>query len=35
MSLALNGPIVLIGVGNMGGAMALGWLKSGIAGLRS
>jgi pyrroline-5-carboxylate reductase len=32
MSLALNGPIVLIGVGNMGGAMALGWLKSGIAG---
>lgn len=27
---ALSGPIVLIGAGNMGGAMALGWTKSGI-----
>jgi pyrroline-5-carboxylate reductase len=26
----LPGPIVLIGAGNMGGAMALGWVKSGI-----
>lgn len=25
-----SGPIVLIGAGNMGGAMALGWVKSGI-----
>jgi pyrroline-5-carboxylate reductase len=32
MSIALSGPIVLIGAGNMGGAMALGWVKSGIAG---
>ena len=32
MSVALSGPIVLIGAGNMGGAMALGWVKSGIAG---
>ena len=32
MSLVLDGPIVLIGAGNMGGAMALGWIKSGIAG---
>jgi pyrroline-5-carboxylate reductase len=31
MSLPLAGPIVLIGAGNMGGAMALGWIKSGIA----
>ncbi|UVC07049.1 pyrroline-5-carboxylate reductase [Rhizobium sp. TH2] len=31
MSLPLPGPIVLIGAGNMGGAMALGWIKSGIA----
>lgn len=31
MSLPLSGPIVLIGAGNMGGAMALGWIKSGIA----
>jgi len=31
MSLPLAGPIVLIGAGNMGGAMALGWVKSGIA----
>jgi pyrroline-5-carboxylate reductase len=28
--LALEGPIVLIGAGNMGGAMALGWVKNGI-----
>jgi pyrroline-5-carboxylate reductase len=27
-----DGPIVLIGAGNMGGAMLAGWLKSGIAG---
>lgn len=27
---ALSGPIVLIGAGNMGGAMALGWVKNGI-----
>jgi pyrroline-5-carboxylate reductase len=32
MTLALPGPIVLIGAGNMGGAMALGWVKSGIDG---
>lgn len=32
MNLSLSGPIVLIGAGNMGGAMALGWVKSGIAG---
>jgi pyrroline-5-carboxylate reductase len=31
MSLALSGPIILIGAGNMGGAMALGWIKSGIS----
>jgi pyrroline-5-carboxylate reductase len=31
MSVALSGPIVLMGAGNMGGAMALGWMKSGIA----
>ena len=30
MSLSVSGPIVLIGAGNMGGAMALGWVKSGI-----
>jgi pyrroline-5-carboxylate reductase len=30
MTQALSGPIVLIGAGNMGGAMALGWVKSGI-----
>lgn len=29
---AISGPIVLIGAGNMGGAMALGWVKSGIPG---
>jgi pyrroline-5-carboxylate reductase len=31
MTLALSGPIILVGAGNMGGAMALGWVKSGIA----
>lgn len=31
MSLPLSGSIVLIGAGNMGGAMAMGWIKSGIA----
>jgi len=31
MSLALSGSVVLIGAGNMGGAMALGWAKNGIA----
>jgi len=30
MTLALSGPIVLVGAGNMGGALALGWVKSGI-----
>lgn len=30
MSLSLPSPIVLVGAGNMGGAMALGWVKSGI-----
>ncbi|PZM13778.1 pyrroline-5-carboxylate reductase [Rhizobium tubonense] len=29
---ALSGPIVLVGAGNMGGAMLTGWLKSGIPG---
>jgi pyrroline-5-carboxylate reductase len=28
----LSGPIVLVGAGNMGGAMLTGWLKSGIPG---
>ncbi len=32
MSMAASGPIVLIGAGNMGGAMLAGWLKSGIPG---
>ncbi|MCB1447916.1 MAG: pyrroline-5-carboxylate reductase [Rhizobiaceae bacterium] len=32
MSPLRSGPIVLIGAGNMGGAMALGWIRSGIAG---
>ena len=32
MSLSLSGPIILIGAGNMGGAMAAGWVKSGIPG---
>jgi pyrroline-5-carboxylate reductase len=30
MTLALASPIVLVGAGNMGGALALGWVKSGI-----
>ena len=32
MALDAAGPIVLVGAGNMGGAMLSGWLKSGIAG---
>ncbi|MDX3926867.1 MAG: pyrroline-5-carboxylate reductase [Shinella sp.] len=32
MSVAASGPIVLIGAGNMGGAMLTGWLKSGVPG---
>lgn len=32
MALETTGPIVLIGAGNMGGAMLSGWLKSGISG---
>ncbi|HXV29626.1 MAG TPA: pyrroline-5-carboxylate reductase [Sinorhizobium sp.] len=32
MSRALSGPIVLVGAGNMGGAMLGGWLKSGVRG---
>jgi pyrroline-5-carboxylate reductase len=32
MNRSLSGPIVLIGAGNMGGAMAIGWVKSGIPG---
>jgi pyrroline-5-carboxylate reductase len=32
MSFAASGPIVLVGAGNMGGAMLSGWLKSGIPG---
>ena len=32
MAVAASGPIVLIGAGNMGGAMLAGWLKSGISG---
>ena len=32
MAVAGHGPIVLIGAGNMGGAMLAGWLKSGISG---
>ncbi|MBP2236751.1 pyrroline-5-carboxylate reductase [Sinorhizobium kostiense] len=32
MSAALSGPIVLVGAGNMGGAMLGGWLKSGFKG---
>ena len=27
-----NGPIVLIGAGNMGGAMLAGWLRNGVPG---
>jgi pyrroline-5-carboxylate reductase len=30
MSVSLSGPIVLVGAGNMGGAMLGGWLKSGV-----
>ncbi|MDW9541172.1 pyrroline-5-carboxylate reductase [Sinorhizobium meliloti] len=32
MSIAVSGPIVLVGAGNMGGAMLAGWLKSGVRG---
>lgn len=32
MSSASSGPVVLVGAGNMGGAMLSGWLKSGVAG---
>ena len=32
MTVAASGPIVLIGAGNMGGAMLAGWLKSGVPG---
>ncbi|WP_431319936.1 pyrroline-5-carboxylate reductase [Rhizobium sp. YTU87027] len=32
MSSAASGPVVLIGAGNMGGAMLSGWLKSGVPG---
>jgi len=32
MAVAGSGPIVLIGAGNMGGAMLSGWLKNGISG---
>lgn len=32
MSFSLSGPIVLIGAGNMGGAMAMGWVRNGIPG---
>ncbi|QRM56263.1 pyrroline-5-carboxylate reductase [Sinorhizobium sp. BG8] len=32
MSVAASGPIVLVGAGNMGGAMLSGWLKSGVPG---
>ena len=32
MTVAGLGPIVLIGAGNMGGAMLAGWLKSGVSG---
>lgn len=32
MAVAASGPIVLIGAGNMGGAMLAGWLKSGVPG---
>jgi len=32
MAVAASGPIVLVGAGNMGGAMLSGWLKSGIEG---
>ncbi len=32
MSIAVSGPIVLVGAGNMGGAMLGGWIKSGVRG---
>lgn len=32
MTIAETGPIVLVGAGNMGGAMLAGWLKSGVPG---
>ena len=32
MAVNISGPIVLIGAGNMGGAMLTGWLKSGVPG---
>ena len=32
MSVNASGPIVLVGAGNMGGAMLTGWLKSGVPG---
>lgn len=32
MDVAASGPVVLIGAGNMGGAMLSGWLKSGVPG---
>ncbi|MCF3640740.1 pyrroline-5-carboxylate reductase [Rhizobium sp. TRM95111] len=32
MAVAASGPIVLVGAGNMGGAMLAGWLKSGVEG---
>jgi pyrroline-5-carboxylate reductase len=32
MAVHASGPIILIGAGNMGGAMLAGWLKSGISG---
>lgn len=32
MAVHASGPVVLIGAGNMGGAMLAGWLKSGISG---
>lgn len=31
-SIAADGPIVLVGAGNMGGAMMRGWIEAGIAG---
>ncbi|MFM2279540.1 MAG: hypothetical protein RLZZ444_1771 [Pseudomonadota bacterium] len=30
MTIAMTDPIILIGAGNMGGAMALGWIKAGV-----
>jgi pyrroline-5-carboxylate reductase len=32
MSIAVSGPIALVGAGNMGGAMLGGWIKSGVSG---